>query len=484
MFEFLDTFSGEYQIAKFILLKGLAVIYLIAFLNAFNQFPALLGEQGLLPLPSYMSRFKLKNRPTLFQWKYSDRLFRLIACTGILFSLIALSGLADKASIWVHILIWIALWAMYLSIVNAGLIFYGFGWESMLLEAGFYAIFLGPLSWQAPIPVIWIYCWMVFRVEFGAGLIKMRGDECWRKLTCLNYHHETQPLPNTLSWYFHHLPKPLHKIETLGNHIVQLVLVWGLFFPQPVASVSAGAIILSQSYLIISGNYSWLNWMTIVLAFSGIHDGTFGILFGWVPGEAVPLPISYELVIISLAFVVVYLSINPVINMISSRQKMNASFNPLHLVNTYGAFGTVSRKRYEIIIEGTRDRKLNQTTEWKEYEFKGKPGDLSRRPPIVSPYHHRLDWQMWFAAMSTHPQRHPWFLPLVQKLLQNDKQILGLFRKNPFPKDPPLYIRARLFRYEFTEVEERRESGNWWKREFVQEYMKPKSLRESLHSGF
>jgi len=478
MLELIQTYSDGYWFAKIAIQKGLAAIYLMAFINALNQFPALLGENGLLPLPRFLKNMSFKSKPSLFHWHYSDLFFTIITWLGIILSVLILAGLTDAGPIWLSMLSWFFIWALYLSIVNVGVVFYGFGWESMLLEAGFYAIFLGPYYLAAPVPVIWMYCWMLFRVEFGAGLIKMRGDSCWRDLTCLNYHHETQPLPNPLSRFFHLLPEPVHKFETLANHFVQLVAVWGLFFPQPVASIAAGTIILSQIYLVISGNYSWLNWLTIVLAFSGFGDSTIITLFAWQSPETTHIPQYFMVITLLLAVIVIYLSIDPIRNMISSKQRMNFSFNPIHLVNTYGAFGNVTRKRYEIIIEGTDDNTVNGQTNWKEYAFKGKPGDISRCPPVVSPYHLRLDWQMWFAAMSTHPQRHTWFKPMIVKLLKNDSGILKLLKDNPFPENPPEYIRARLFRYQYTTRKECRDTGNWWKREYVQEYMPPQSLNE------
>ena len=147
---------------------------------------------------------------------------------------------------------------------------YGFGWESLLLEAGFLAIFLGNDDTAPPVLVLWLVRWLLFRVEFGAGLIKLRGDPCWRDLTCLYYHHETQPMPGPLSWFFHHLPKPLHRVEVAGNHFAQLVVPFALFAPQPVASVAAAIVIVTQLWLVLSGNFAWLNWITIILAFSAI----------------------------------------------------------------------------------------------------------------------------------------------------------------------------------------------------------------------
>lgn len=469
-------YSSNYWFSKFLLQRGLALIYLIAFINALNQFLPLMGANGLVPVPQFLGRMRFSKKPSLFHWYYSDKFFKCVAVAGLLLSLLALSGIPDQGPVWLSMIVWFLLWALYMSIVNVGVIFYGFGWESMLLEAGFYAIFLGPLYWAAPVLIIWIFRWMVFRVEFGAGLIKIRGDKCWRDLTCLNYHHETQPLPNPLSWYFHQLPGSLHKVETFFNHLVQLVGVWGLFFPQPVASISAGLIILSQGYLIISGNYSWLNWLTIIVAFSGLSDGVIKSITGLTPPQFSAIPFYFEIAVAILALVVIYLSVAPIRNMLSRSQKMNFSFNPIHLVNTYGAFGSVTKERFEIVIEGTAGEYPDEDSTWKEYEFKGKPGDPGRMPPMISPYHLRLDWQMWFAALSNSPRRHPWFQSLVTKLLQNDENTIKLLKENPFPDKPPVYIRARLFRFEYTNFEERKKTGDWWKREYVQDYISPQTL--------
>jgi len=469
-------YRNHYWWSRFFLQRAIGLIYLIAFINALNQFIPLLGENGLIPLPDFLDRMSFKSKPSIFHWHYSDQFFRGVAWAGIILSVLAVSSVTDSGPFWLSMLIWALLWALYMSIVNVGIVFYGFGWESMLLEVGFYMIFLGPLHWTTPVLVIWMIRWMLFRVEFGAGLIKMRGDQCWRDLTCLNFHHETQPLPNPVSWFAHHLPEKFHKIETFGNHTVQLVAIWGLFFPQPIASIAACLLILSQSYLIITGNYSWLNFLTIFLSFSGFSDEVLHHILGMTNPLPAPAPFGYTISIILLTLFIAYLSIGPVQNMLSPHQKMNFSFNPVHLVNTYGAFGSVTKKRFEIIIEGTRDGSINANTTWKEYHFKGKPGDPKRRPPQISPDHLRLDWQMWFAAMSASPRRHIWFRPLIMKLLQNDEATLKLLRDNPFPDHPPEYIRARLFRYKYTGAQKKRQTGRWWEREYVSQYMSPVSL--------
>lgn len=478
MVDFLGSlYAGDYWFARMLIQRALGFIYLLAFVNARNQFPALCGNDGLLPIGPFLRRISFSRAPSLFHWHYSDRFMKGIAWIGILLSIIALSGLSESGPIWFSMFVWFLLWALYLSIVNVGQTFYGFGWESMLLEVGFFAIFLGPAQMATPVLVIWLIRWMLFRVEFGAGMIKMRGDSCWRDLTCLNYHHETQPLPNPLSRYFHLFPEPMHKMETFFNHTVQLVVVWGLFLPQPVAAISAALIIVSQAYLIISGNYSWLNWLTLSLGFSGFSDGIIQQVLSITPPQTSAIPVPLNLLLVLLGIAVAIMSIKPVKNMISSGQMMNFSFNPLHLVNTYGAFGSVTKKRYEIIIEGTYDHTITAGTEWKAYEFKGKPGDPGRISPQVSPYHLRLDWQMWFAAMSS-PTRNRWLQRLIHQLLEGNQQAERLLKDVPFENEPPRYIRARLFRYQYTTTEERKKTGNWWNRDYKHDYVRPLSLAD------
>lgn len=475
MFE--GIYQGEYWFSRFIIQRGMGVIYLLAFLNALNQFRPLLGENGLLPVQNFLKQTSFKRFPSLFHWHYSDRFFFVVASTGILLSLIGLTGFSDAGPLWLSMLIWFLLWALYLSIVNVGQLFYSFGWESMILEAGFYMIFFGPLSYEAPLITIFLVRWLVFRVEFGAGLIKMRGDSCWRNLTCLNYHHETQPMPNPLSRFFHNLPESFHKFETLSNHVVQLGVVWLLFAPQPIASYAALFVVLTQGYLIISGNYAWLNWLTLLLAFSGFSDEFLRSFIFFSPPESFSDPVYFTGITATLAVLVIYLSIKPIRNMISPNQRMNVSFNPLHLVNTYGAFGSVTKERNEIVIEGTSDIRINEETEWKAYEFKGKPGDPCQNPPQIAPYHLRLDWQIWFAAMTSIHQ-NPWLIRLIFKILDNQEPILNLLKNNPFADEKVKYIRATLYRYRFTTPKEKKETGKYWERVFLHEYMSPQSLED------
>lgn len=479
----MDHFAADNAwFARLILERGMAFIYLVAFLSAANQFRPLLGADGLLPVPDYLRHIRrFREAPSVFYFRYSDRFAMTVCWTGVVLSTITLAGVTERAPAVAFMAVWFCMWALYLSIVNVGQTWYGFGWESLLLEAGFLAAFLGPSHSAPPLLVIILFKWLVFRLEFGAGLIKMRGDACWRNLTCLYYHHETQPMPNPLSWYFHRLPKPLHRVEVAANHFAQLIVPFGLFAPQPVANVAGAIVIVTQCWLLLSGNFSWLNATTVVIAFSALDDRLLGYVL---PFSVTPRSDASPVVIIAsgcICVVVVLLSYRPVRNLLSRQQMMNASFNRFHLVNSYGAFGSVTKLRHEVIIEGTTDDAVNDHTVWRAYEFKGKPGDIKRRPRQVAPYHLRLDWLMWFIALSP-AYAHGWFDRFINRLFENDRSTLKLLAGNPFPDEPPHIIRARFFRYEFTTWRERRETKAYWKRSLVGDFMPPVRRTQPLTS--
>ncbi|MFF4960071.1 lipase maturation factor family protein [Streptomyces sp. NPDC001222] len=461
--------APEYWLSRLVFQRALAVVYLVAFLTAALQFRALMGERGMLPVPRFVARVSFRQAPSVFHLHYSDRFFAACSWAGCAVSAALVAGLDSQVPLWAAMVLWLIPWALYLSIVNVGQTWYSFGWESLLLEVGFLAVFLGNDEIAPPVVVLFLLRWVLFRVEFGAGLIKIRGDACWRRLTCLDYHHETQPMPGPLSWFFHHLPKPLHRAEVAANHVTQLIVPVLLFTPQPIATAAAALMIATQLWLVLSGNFAWLNWITIVLALSAVRYSAGA------PAVAGP-PLWYEVLVLVVAAGLVCLSYHPVRNMISRGQIMNRSFDPLHLVNTYGAFGSVSRTRYEVVVEGTADDVPREDSDWREYEFKGKPGDPRHWPRQFAPYHLRLDWLMWFAALSP-AYAGSWFGGLVERLLENDPDTLRLLRRSPFPADaPPRFVRAGLYRYRYTTWRELWETGACWDRTFVREYLPPTRL--------
>lgn len=477
--------AGNYRLARTAFRRGLALVYLIAFLNALNQFKPLLGERGLLPVHLWIRQVPFHASPSLFWLAPKDWAFTSAAWLGIVLSCLALAGVSERYSTLISAAVWGALWVLYLSFVNVGQVFYGFGWESILLEAGFYGIFLGSRAVAPQMVMIVLLRWLCFRVMFGAGLIKLRGDPCWRDMSCLDYHYQTQPMPNPLSWYFHWGPEWTHQAGVWVNHFAEIVVPWGYFLLQPVASIAAIVTIAFQFLIMASGNLSWLNLLTIVLAIPALDDRFLKVFSRTRTGpELHPASLLHRIAVGLLAVLTFVLSLRPIANMLSPHQIMNTNFNPLHLVGTYGAFGGITRTRYEVVVEGTSDPAPRPSSEWREYEFRAKPTDPGRCPPQIAPYHLRLDWLMWFAAMDDY-SRHPWFVHFMGKLLEGDRGTMSLLRSNPFPDRPPRFVRADLYRYEFTSPDERRQTGQWWNRRYVGPYFPEVSLQDdSLRQVF
>ena len=344
--------GNSYWLTRFVIIRLLGFVYAVAFLVAAQQLVPLVGEHGLTPANHFFERVEAHfgsrsaaalQLPSLFWFGISDQGLSIFAWVGFGLSLVVLCGYANAILLAI-------LWAMYMSIIHVGQIWYGYGWETQLLETGFLSIFLCPLLDGRPFPkcrppllVIWLFRWLGFRIMIGAGLIKLRGDPCWRDLTCLYYHYETQPIPSPVSRYLHFAPHWFHKFGTAWNHFIELIVPWFSFGPRHARHVAGILLVSFQIILIISGNLSFLNYVTII-PFLACFDDTF--LRRILPRsivkraeraaqESEPSRIN-NTIAIALSLLVAYLSIAPVANLVSERQMMNTSFDRLSLVNTYG----------------------------------------------------------------------------------------------------------------------------------------------------
>lgn len=470
----------RYELTRFSMLRMLGAVYAVHFAALAVQIVPLVGERGLLPVALHLADHRIAGEgplelPTLFWIDASDAALRGVAWAGVAIASAVALGLTNALAM-------AALWAIQISFLHVGQTFLGYGWELLLAEAGFLAIFLCPLRtlgpWAVRSPaspvVIGLFRWLTFRVMLGAGLIKMRGDPCWRALRCFEHHFETQPLPSPLSILWHALPEPVLAAGVAFNHFVELVVPFGLFGPRRVRAIAGALTIAFQLALIGSGNLSYLNWLTIAIAIACFDDEQLARLLParWAararnPSEPGRLA---RIVPVVLAIVVGMLSVGPVANMLSPDQVMNTSFDRLHLVNTYGAFGDVSETRYELVIEGTREADPARAS-WLPYALPCQPGPPERRPCFVAPWQPRLDWQMWFAPMRP-IERQPWLVHLVWQLLRGDRDVLSLFAHAPFSAEaPPRWIRIVRWRYRFARLGER----VWWHREGPEPWLRPVS---------
>ncbi len=482
---------STYWLTRFVILRLLGIVYAVAFLVAINQVIPLIGANGLLPLGTYLKQVSdalgsagagFVRLPSVFWFGHSDTTLLTVAWIGFVLSCVVAAGYANAPLLTV-------LWFLYMSFVHAGQDWYGYGWEIQLTETGFLAIFLCPLldmrpfpKRAPPMPVIVLFRWLIFRIMLGSGLIKFHGDKIWRDGTALYYYFQTQPIPGPLSRWFQFLPHALLKIGVWFNFLAELAAPWFVFWPRLGRHIAGSLIVLFQLVIILSGNLSFLNWLTIIPALACFDDGFWARILprrlvhkaqtaANSAEESKPMLTTAWVV----AGIVALLSIQPVLNMLSSEQVMNASFDPLELVNTYGAFGTVGQERLNVVFEGTIDDTTGGKANWKPYIYKYLPVLPDKRPPQIAPYQPHLDWQMWFAAMST-PDQYPWTYNLVWKLLHNDPGAISLFAGNPFPGSAPRYIRAVLYRYSFAKPGNPK--GLWWNRQRIGDWIPAVSVSD------
>ncbi len=482
-----------YWLTRFMILRLFGVLYAIGFLILINQAIPLIGANGLTPANIFINDLHriygsteacFLKYPSLFWFVHSDNSMHIAAWTGFILSLIVIAGYANVPLVFI-------LWFLYMSFVHMGQEWYGFGWEIQMIETGFLCMFLCPF-WDArpfpkhpaPLPIIVLFRWLSFRVMLGAGLIKIRWDVKWLSGSALYYHFETQPIPGPLSRWFHFLPKTVLQIGVWFNFLAELVAPWFVFWPRMARHIAGTIIVLFQLSIILSGNLSFLNWLTILPTLACFDDGFWSKILpqrlvkkaALAEEQAEP---SQPMVITAgiATAIVALLSIQPALNLLSRDQRMNGSYEPLNIVNTYGAFGTVSEERLNIVFEGTSDNDSSDHANWKAYTYKGLPVELDKRPPQISPYQLHFDWQLWFAAMTT-SYDNPWTKNVAWKLLHNDPAVVSLFANNPFASKPPKYIRIVLYRYHFAKPGN--EAGNYWSRDKIGIWLHPLSADDAV----
>ena len=473
--------------SRWLFLRGLGCIYLIAFLSLWMQIHGLIGSNGISPADQFLSLVHQQLGaegyyfvPTLFWLNPSDIFLHFLCAGGVLLSLVLIVGFFPTFTL-------AGLWVFYLSLVTVGQAFLSFQWDVLLLEAGFLAIFFAPLQLretftrasQPSTAFLWLLRWLLFRLIFASGFVKLASDEVWRNLTALNFHYETQPLPTSLGWYAHQLPEWFQKASVIGMFAAEMVVPFLIFAPRRLRAAGCIGLVGLQMLIILTGNYCFFNLLTIALCLLLIDDVTWK---GLLTKRFMPAirfieqpPRRYKRICIAIVATLLLLlsGIRFTGQLFRDAQFPDVAWiAPFRSVNTYGLFADMTESRPEIIVEGSNDR-----VTWQTYQFRWKPGDLTAAPKWVAPHQPRLDWQMWFAALQGSYQRTPWFLNFMGALLQGKPKVLQLLADNPFPDTPPRYIRATLYDYRFTDLATKRSEGTWWHREWKSMYCPAISLR-------
>ena len=486
-------------------LRALGMIYLIAFLSFWAQVDGLVGTGGISPLNQFLpaARAQLGSPayillPTLCWFNSSDGFVHFLCGSGVLCSLLLIFGIAPAVSL-------VALFVFYLSLIIAGQAFFNFQWDVLLLEVGFLSIFLAPwrlcpqelllrrrsppVARASPVSRVGLFLLklLLFKLMLMSGVVKLTsGDDSWWNLTALDYHYWSQPLPTMFGWWADKSPEGFKHFCVAFCLVVEIIVPFFIWAPRRLRLISAGLLLFLQFAIAMTGNYCFFNLLTMALCLLLIDDSMLGRNRGPVLGQNVGVSGSRALpqrlcAYTGIIVIIVTLPINAWL-IFSAFKPLNRPpgvltnlydrLEAFRIVNGYGLFRVMTKDRCEIILEGSTDG-----IDWLPYEFKWKPGEVKRPPVWCAPHQPRLDWQMWFAALGT-PRENPWFVGLLFRLLQGSPEVNCLLANNPFPGKPPRYIRAMFYRYRFTTADELRQSGAWWKREELREYLPTLSLEQ------
>ena len=443
----------------------LGLVYFFAFGAFLFQIRGLIGRHGILPIADFFSKLSIyyPNKhflyvPSLFWLNHSDAMLMGVTAMGTVVSILLLFG------IWPPLMLFL-LYILYISIISAGQDFLGFGWEGFLLEVTVHAFLLSLTV--IPNPAVWLSVnFLLFRFHFQAGAVKFQSkDPTWLNFTALSYHYQTQPIPNTIAWYVHKLPLWFHKLSAIIMFLIEMVIPIGIFFTDDIRFATFIAFFGLQLMIWGTGNFSFLNYLTLVLTSILISNKYLTWLLN--APAATPTPLYLDIFLYAAGSILLILQLLRFWHHFFPDQTLGKLFtvlSPYHLVNRYGIFAVMTTTRYEIVVEGSDDG-----IEWKEYTFKHKPSEITRRPKRIAPYQPRIDWQIWFLPFSNF-RTEGWFQKFLAQVLMGNKTVLKLIRHNPFPDHPPKYVRSLVYIYEFSTPEEKKKYGWWWHRKLIGQY--------------
>jgi predicted DCC family thiol-disulfide oxidoreductase YuxK len=503
-----DVRPPTYFWARRWFLSALGLIYLIAFVSLWTQIDGLVGANGIIPIGVYLANAKAQIGPSAISvlptlcWINSSNSFLHFLCGGgAVLSVLLIFRVAPAISAAL-------LFVFYLSLAVAGQNFLSFQWDILLLETGFLAIFFAP--WQlwpkenpeSAIPVssvtLFLLKFLLFKLMFMSGVVKLTsGDNCWgwvdhsfhwNALTALDYHYWTQPLPTVFAWFADKHPEWFKKISVAFCLFVEIIVPFFIWAPRRVRLTAAGLLIFLQIVIAITGNYCFFNLLTIALCLLLIDDAVWrksmvgrdsverrAFLKSSTGSRPIKMQNGLAIVVLVITMPVnawhIYSALQPQADLEQPVRFLYERLQPFYIANGYGLFRVMTKERPEIQVEGSADG-----IDWVAYEFKWKPGDVNRAPRWCAPHQPRLDWQMWFAALGG-PRQEQWFGNFAVRLLENEPSVTRLLARNAFLDKPPKYIRAILFKYQFTTSEEHRTTGAWWKRHEIGEFFPEASLR-------
>jgi predicted DCC family thiol-disulfide oxidoreductase YuxK len=466
--------------------RSLGAIYLVAFVSLWVQVDGLIGERGILPISRYLQMARgqvgadaFLYLPTLCWFDASDAFLHFLCGAGAVISLLLAIGLAPVLSL-------VLLFVLYLSLSIAGQTFFSFQWDILLLETGFLAIFFAPPVWwmkastNTPVSRVGLFLvkLLLFKLMFMSGVVKLTsGDDSWWNLTALDYHYWTQPLPTVIGWWADQHPEWFKKFSVAFCLVVEIIVPFFIWAPRRLRHIAAVLLIGLQVVIAATGNYCFFNVLAIALCLVLLDDtllraGTARCAVRG-PRNARALPAIAVLVLtFPVNAMLIFSAFKPHEDLPRPIEAVAGYLQSFRVVSGYGLFRVMTKSRPEIVVEGSANG-----VDWLPYEFRWKPGALDRAPRWNAPHQPRLDWQMWFAALGSY-RNNAWFVHFAERLLRGAPEVTGLLERNPFPQEPPRYVRARLYEYRFANAEEHRATGAWWKREERGEYLPAISLEK------
>jgi hypothetical protein len=485
---------SDYLIGRWLFLRGLGAVYCSAFFALLFQIRGLIGTEGILPANLYLQRLheagavRFWYAPTVFWLGASDHALLTLTGIGLAASVLVVLNLVPRPAL-------IVCFVCFLSFIAVSQDFGQYQSDGMLLEAGFLALFLAPTGRRPrlgrhslAVRAAWLLLlWEWFRIYFESGIVKLQsGDPTWRNLTALYEYYQNGPLPTWIGWYLQHLPHWFQKGTAGLTLLMELVLIFLAFIPRRGFRTATFILVtVWQAGVIATANYAFLNYLVLILAFLLLDDETYARLrpralssFRTAGGPAaagVTAPrLRRHLSAIQVAIstvclsAIAYVTTAELVQMLFPAAPLPAApilaLEPFRIANVYGLFANMTPHRYEIEFQGSRD---GQT--WTPYPFRYKPQSPAERPRIYAPYQPRFDWNLWFASLGPW-QESPIVILTEQRLLENDRAVLGLFAGNPFASTPPRMVRAVLYQYWFSTSEEKRTQHVWWTRKLLGTY--------------